>query len=53
MADLKQTYIDIKGITHRVVHLAAPNAEERANRERVAAEVLDALTRPVKRRSDL
>lgn len=49
MANLKQTYIDTRGITHRVVHLTAPNAGEKANRERVTAAVVDVLTRPVKR----
>lgn len=49
MADLRCEYIDAKNRKHSVEHMAAPAADDKANRERIIEEVLHALTRPGKR----
>lgn len=48
VADLKNAYIDTRGITHRVIHLVSSQANEKSNRELVAVKVVEALTRPLK-----
>ncbi len=47
MANLQQEYIDAKNVTHRVEHLTL-SVEEDCYKERIAEEVLQALTQPSK-----
>lgn len=45
MADLKEEYTDIRGITHKVEHVIVP-PDGRYSREQILEELVDALTRP-------
>ena len=48
MTNLKQEYIDIKGVKHRVEHLTIPG-QEKTSREQIVQELFTVLTKPGKK----
>jgi len=47
MAKLREEYVDIRDVKHKVAHVVIPDEDD--NRARITQELIDALTKPNKR----